>query len=652
MAGTVYKYEWLSPRSGFEFKLEIFEGGSIWNDWEAIVELPPTSIQLKNMDGFAFGDYPTNFGKAHAGNFEVDFNLLSNPIYDDFHTLILNPKRSGGAVIYFDVNPNAQTVTLKLGTIIHLYVKAHGKDAVIPVAWRKLKTFVHRDGIDEDDIWNIIENVARFKTVDINKFILEQSDFKLLKNLYTGPYWEYTYSYNLYDFVNVVPLPEPVRPGFGGATSVNYALMQKGQQEDHVFIFVGYNDVFGYVNNYAKSIYRSLMGDFTADYSIDYPAPTMNKQLYNATGGTGASLSQTNIYRIMQVRKDEKTLVDGQYTQDYDKVIVGGMYSEQDENSFENMYKSCWDFLCDVFEANSCKAVYRHDGIIYSPALKFSNQSFDVQDILETAEVSMKINLIGKTTSSMFDFKNSSKYNDLSNYVENAPGNRNGKELTLPIYENNMPLNVEAERFNKIGEQSWTEVAAPLSIDLQRQYHSNNLYYFDNPSPIIKSGKTAAIRIHEKVDYVVGGPWTSNVWNTPVPTIDYSYYFNLTTIKNNVMYDSSKLFELIEKIQDSGLCIHGVANKKIMELFGDYPNQFPARNANIELPFYDITYFGTDWSEDMRFGGLDPQTKIIFALNELNPKVIDATNNWLILESSIDFTKETAKLRIINVKDL
>lgn len=644
MAGTVYKYEWLSPRSGFDFKLEFFEGSQL-NDWEHIVDLPPTSVELLNIEGYKYDDYTINFGQSPLANLSVDLNILTEPAFSGFNTLILRPKRDAIAVISFDDDSVWQNVEIKNGTIIHFYIKAHGKDAIVPAPWRKIKTFVHRDGIDDEDIWDIITNQVKIKAIDINKFVLDQANFNMLglrfRNFLTdGPKW----TDEIYDFLNSVPTTE------GPHTSINHAVTQR--KSDIHFEFIPYNDIFYYTERYASCIYRMLMFDITTEivYTINVPKKKFFKQSYDASGSPGTELSTEDIYRIMQVKRKWVSF-------NWSDICIGGVYQDNDENSFQNMYKSCWDFLADVFEEHSVKAIYLPNGISYSEALTVNDNAFNVQNILDSAQVGMKINLIGKTTSSLFEFLSGYEYSDISNFTDSPNGNRNSTEKTIPIYENNMPCNVETTRFFRGLNESWTSLQAPFLMEVQDKFHVNKLYYQDYPSSLIKAGASYApyIRIHEKVSYALKNNLGTIIYNATPGAVSYLDY-----LQNSIKYNSviggyyaqkpEELHKMIAAIQDSGLCIHGVAAKKLNELYGDTPNQFPARKMTVEIPFYDITYLKDD--NPIGLGGLDPRAKIIYSLVEINPAVTDSSVDWQILESSLGFMKETVKLTLVNMKEV
>jgi hypothetical protein len=586
MSNVIYEYNWRGLKTGWDYKLEIIPAGDTDLNNPAIVKLPPGTINVQKL-GLKYDEYLSGFPEAPQLDVFIDLKTLPDDItYADFKKAVYTPLVEI-AIPYIAV--------FDAGTIFNLSIKYNGNaDEEINV-YRKLFTGCYRR--EGKYNYDLVENTVTLNVIDINRTIHDTIVwfFFILANQPTN--------ITRTGYIDLAYIKD----------TINYVIGH--HDRDHSFIFSEFTDIELFIAACANAIYKKLVRDATAEYTMDFPFPIFYKQSYTPTGNLGDELTRNDLYFINKVLKGENW--------------IGGLIHDKDELGLPVRYgNSAWDYISELCEFSLAKAIFKPTGLNCIPI--FGSVGSENLVTLEVKNLnSMNLNpsnVIKTATSSLYEKLSDDKFSDIEKYEELQVGTQNEGQNTIPVVFNNIPGCVS------YSEEGYTfNLNLALSWKRRRAFypHILNLYYFDQPSFLDQNLSSMPFRVHEYCKWNLG----NGIYSDSLPGCSFSAF-------NAGAFDYDKPSECIAAMQ-SDSCYPKWMAKTQLAIFGNKDQ----RTLDIKVDFNENTYFTAGGG--VGFPWYQPDTTFIFNLSNISLLIQTDKEKWDMLSTELDFENEEASLALL-----
>jgi hypothetical protein len=579
MSDKVFTYSWSG--NNWDYRFLIYKASETELINPEYIELPAGCLKWKSMKR----DLKRGIGIPSADMIEFTLNVRDIPL--DFDNEIIDIIRfpvlqTVATYIQFTTryipltNSARYNFGFKLGTVIKLQVSYLANNQ-----WDNVFTGILRGEsgyqLDNSDI------LLNFKAISIYKVILDNVPFGWLTiiRLFRDPdltYHDLRFVYDLYFQYN----------------NAYYTILQTVEDTHNPdyqrhFNFYKLDSIFDFIENALKTMYRKLIRDNNANFSLKYLTNTYYKN-GDADGTKGAALNDNEIWIMVN---------DGNNN---------GLFNDNDDLGLYKKYNtSAWDFLNDYCVQSLMKIIFDYSNHTVDMTRIFGSDNRPVRTVIvdpSTSNISSENSdsYIYKASATYCDIWSDDKFKDTDKIEKINSGSTNENEFVIPMYFNSLPSCVyyKISGLGNGGKQAEN-----------KKPHVTNLFY--------KLDSTYMSRVYESVDLKNG------------ITVNPSQVNYITTSEN-----LNKPSELCAIIQDE--CGWGkVAIENAMKIYGDRELQ----EISLELP--------VDYNFNIADGWLLQYMDTCYSIDisEMDPRVADTYKNYFPIEWEWDFDKELIKLKLL-----
>lgn len=577
-----YKLEIILPPIGYSFGLPLSSPTE--------VALPIGAVRLNKMT-INYKDYTISLPEAPTATIDVDFNILSSSVYDDFRNAFMedSPIMS---VVQNPLTKSLAVNNVRSGVIFNLYIKFNGNDENSPAPYRLVRTYIHQ--ADGKITLNARNKVIRVEPIDINRVIVSAFPWTSLEE-YSAISREET------DYYEDLVWSE-------GATvkTVQNAFIRDEEYES-IFAFGTYEEIEEVLADTGAEIKKMLMRDESQSFDLTTYIPTLYKQLYDGTGDKGEELNRSNIYLLTQVYQlDEET---------HEPILVDGLFYSADKYSLNGRYPNGgWDYLSELGEFGMRQYRVGPSGII-SGFNTFSNVTLDL-NLTNVKSLEIKSEQYKTITSSCYEIRSDEATGgDVDKIEEVNPGGRNEASWTIPIVFNNTPPNVKGIEFNS---------------NLKYYYKPRicNFYYKESDT---------FIRCHEWAKFVLAYDETGNKTSD-----DFNSFYAVPRTGGIFGFKHSDRIALVCQTQ-SGVPM--ILAKTMKSLLGGGLDKL-----DFEININEHVNFVEGGGGNGFIWNFPEGSEASFSVNIAEIFGITySKDNWKMLTSEIDIVEERALVRLINL---
>jgi hypothetical protein len=572
---NIYRLEWRGTHTGWDYRLDIIIPPEDYLfgyplDNPTLISLPigavvPQKLTIK---------YPDYFGAPEVPTLDVNIDLLEIP--PELAKALTQP-----ALTYASTAGN-----IEAGVVFNLYIKYNGNDNNNIIDYRLAKSFIHY--ADGKFKYQPQEHTMNIQAIDLNFAILRALSFKQLK--------ESDFTLTAFDYIaELIALVDSQHCDY------YYSF------PNTTFHFVKLTDLVLWMDANGTAIKKLLTRDASQNFITDINLPTLYKQVRDATGENGDTLTIDDIHLLAYIKLNSD--------------VVGGLFYEVDEQSLQKTYpNSVADFYNELAEFSLRRIHSGTLGVDMNPT-DFDTLNMDVNQLYD---VSFSVNeeRIKTVTCSLYEHHDDQDTGgDIDKREATIEGSRNEGSWTIPIVFNNILTNIKRE-----GDKQKRGNATLIK----------NLYYIDTCSCYhfpFYSDQIRPLRVHEYVLYELKYYATNN------PTSPDYYGKSLVPRSCNTIttaLGTQTLSGIPEILSQFALrCLKGGTD--VLECTLEFNNN---------VSFVPGGSIGNPWL-------LDNGQEYVFNLvnyDTNNTYLSYLANNWKLLESEIDFLTELVKTKFIRLK--
>lgn len=568
---TIYTYEWTGKRTGWNYKLEIYAAGTTPLSDITYVKLPQGCIEV-NKRSSSFDKKPVGINKTPTMELTVYMSEIDDSILTDFAPLIYNP--------YLQIDYPAYEQTIHTGTVFVLKTRYNLNADESVNLWRTNYIGVYRNEFEVE--FDPYSNIAKLKVEHALRATLDSLSLKGFENQPIGDYKNREYYLERIYAADEIAL-------VNGISGVSLQFRPK-------------TDFNNYLQTVGRDIYRKIVRDDSASFSLTVPTATFYKQNYNLDDGLGVALTESDLWMLTKMT--------------YDGDDIGGAFSDaKDEKSLYNIFQnSAWDFLSDIAEQFIKKIFFHDNHLVVIPAFSHyggegTYLNLDVKKLNSKPEIKLFSGIIKTVTASLYE-----SYDDDFNKVDiTVEGSRNEDEFPVPIVFNNIPAASEWKR----RPYGWSA----------EQPHCLNVFYIEDDTDIVGSVDYLALP-HEWVKF----------------QLDYTTYSDSIISRPNHATDAATI-ESVPKAHFLAIQQQSCASALIAKIYKTLFSKVQNSTMKIEVDFEEYTYFAAGGGVGFPWDKLD--TILNFDLTEINSNIPIAYTQWIMTKYDLDYANETATLEFI-----
>jgi hypothetical protein len=584
MSDYIYQYNWKGVRTEWDYRLEITPFKATPLSSPTTVVLPAGCINVNKLTKKYEKYY---YGSLEVPSLEIEVRLSEiddDTAHAELHESLLNPAQA--TTVTFGAVEN----TVIVGPLFRLYIKFNKNCDPSINTYRCI--FEGSCRFDTNFSHEAISNIVTLTSIDLNKCILDSFNF--------APLWlwydpdnivESNYYFELYNSTSAIYHIAPD----GSTLKIN-----KYQVTDDK------------VQIYAQVLYRLFTRNASASYTISTVFPNFNKQLFDGTGGQGASISNDNLFVIGTIGPAGST--------EYGDV---GLFSSDDVSLMSRYPDSVWDYFSELAEFAIAKVVSIPGGLYMVPifgSIGTTNNVTLSKNILNKIEIK-PFDSINKTTSSLYESFSDAPYADIDHLDIKTTGSRNSGAETYPVLYNNAPSAVKYLQTDNIGGRAWWNAHFPKSL---------NLLYFDT---LPGGASPVPIRVHEYCSWDLGDGLSSS----DLPDCGFRT-FNYASKDPN---DPSTNLESMQKEPGDQSCLAYWLANTYNALF-----KSPDMKAlDISVYFDEVTSFSP--GGDVGFVWWDETVTFRLNLQTIHSRY-KVTDKFYMIKSELNFEKEEASLELLS----